>query len=57
MNLLETVKFCINTFFSDLWSFLKNWDVGDGVSYGAVIIGFIVLSFFICKFWKFGSGD
>lgn len=57
MNVLESMKYVITNFFRGAWDILKSIDVGSGITYASVILGFLGLTFVISKFWKFGGGD
>lgn len=57
MNVLESMKFIITNFFRGVWDLLKSIDVGSGIAYTSVILGFLALTFVLSKFWKFGGGD
>ncbi len=57
MNVLESMKYIVVSFLKGSWDLLSSIDVGAGVAYSSVILGFLALIFVVNKFWKFGGGD
>lgn len=57
MNVLDSMKYIVSTFFKGAWDLLSSINVGSGVAYSSVILGFLAIFFVVSKFWKFGGGD
>lgn len=56
MDLLQCFKSIVNIIFSGCYNLLSSIDAG-GISYLSILVGFMVVSFLVCKFWKFGGSD